>query len=51
MVAGNVTESCMAVTCPRVSQDLEFSLGPWGAVGAQVQGQDQGSHLRAPQES
>ena len=48
MVAGNVTESCRAVTCLRVLQDLEVSLGPWGAVWAQVQGQDQGSHLRAP---
>jgi len=34
--------------CPGVLQDLEVSLGPWGAVRAQPQGQEQGSHLRAP---
>lgn len=43
-----MSESCRVVTCPRVLQDLEVSLGPWGAVGAEVQGQDQGSHLRVP---
>lgn len=45
---GTVTEPGRAVTCPRVWQVLEVSLGPWGSVGAQVQGQEHGCHLRAP---
>lgn len=36
MAAGDVTECCRAVTCPRVLQHLVFSLELWGAVGSRA---------------